>query len=849
MSAPHTIAVRLVRRAGRLFPPSAWRQAGSTVRHLRSWAGGTAPAAGRTPITYRTLLSGALEAGPRGCVVFLCPGQDPFGDDARASARTAPDGTAPDRTAARGTPPDGTAPDRAAATGPDTDAWRAACGLARHVVPFGFGAVIRPQARWEDPLPATTRAVVALSPRFDPGTIPGPITCIGWALDEPDGWVRHPRLALFDLILAASEVLASRLRALTDGPVQVFEAAADEIAPTSSRPEPVSALVIATSVIRAAGIVPPAVFETIAGGRVPVVDSRLGLVDVGLADLPVARTSRERSALLVQLGADRSGTRQLLDDLLRTVRHRHTYQARARRLTTLLDAPPVPPAATVSFFPDFRVTNPYQDMLYLRLGGDGVRLAPLQDVTRCVAARDNGGDLTGHLLHLHWTSAIVQVARTEQEAAERLHRFCQRVIDLRRRGGRMVWTVHNVLPHELTYRDLELQLRRFLAEQADLVHVMGPQTVEATRPYYPLDPERLAVVPHSSYTGIYPQVVSREAAREQLGVADGEIALLALGGIRPYRGLDQLLDLFDRLHVADPRLRLLVAGKPGQFPGLAGWKSRCESHPRIVSRFTASARGAVAGLARRRRPGRAAVPGDPQLRGVQARRDLRAADRGPARRLSARNARPGLHVRLRSRRPRLAGDGDPEWRIAGRGPGERRGGFPGGRGRGAGLPAAPHGRGLRRRAAPAADTTASGQPQRRGHLTAATLPPDLRPPPAPSRTPLLPPPAPRSRPLPHPPPAPSCPSPCPARSPCLRSPSSLTSTRVVWSHHMSSATSPNSPAPLTGWSWSARATSRRQPEPPWRPSVNSSSARTWATTSPAGRRGWTTSATGTPSTG
>ncbi|HET6919595.1 MAG TPA: glycosyltransferase, partial [Jiangellaceae bacterium] len=55
--------------------------------------------------------------------------------------------------------------------------------------------------------------------------------------------------------------------------------------------------------------------------------------------------------------------------------------------------------------------------------------------------------------------------------------------------------------------------------------------------------------------------------------------------IRPYKGLSLLLDVFDELSRVDPRLRLLVVGRPSRDPAIAGWRDRCEKHPRVVAHF------------------------------------------------------------------------------------------------------------------------------------------------------------------------------------------------------------------------------------------------------------------------
>lgn len=565
MTSPRTAAVKAARRVARALPPPARRVAKrlarSAARRLRALPGGS-PTPGPVlptglPAAYRALLTEGLAPGARGGVVVICDGRDP------AAGRPSP-----------------------------TQLW-SACGLAHRLQAFSFGACVRTRDRWDDPLPPGTRAVLVTAPGFDPGTVPDDVTCVAWAVDDADAWARHPQATLFDLVLAASAVLARRLEPVFGTPVHVVAPAADDLLgplPVTTAPRQVVPVVVDDAAAVAAGIVPLGVFAVVASGRLPVTAGRVGLPDLGLADVPSFRSARERATVLAGLRRDRAGSTQLYADLARRMRAEHTWTERARRVAALLTEVPVRPLAhgrrpTVGFFPDFRVTNPYQDMLYLRLVADGVRVAPVRDVLGRPVLRDDGRRLDGYLLHLHWTSAVVQVAADEEAARQRLDRFVAGVRDLRARGGKLAWTVHNVLPHELTYRDLELQLCRFLAAEADLVHVMGPATFTATEPHFPLDPARTVEVAHSSYTGVYPELVDRAAARDRLGIGDGEIALLALGGIRPYRGLDQLLDVFDRLHAADPRLRLLVAGKPGSFDGLAQWQQRCESDPRIVSRF------------------------------------------------------------------------------------------------------------------------------------------------------------------------------------------------------------------------------------------------------------------------
>lgn len=200
--------------------------------------------------------------------------------------------------------------------------------------------------------------------------------------------------------------------------------------------------------------------------------------------------------------------------------------------------PPVRAVQKVLVFPAWK-DNPYLNLMSLapRASGrvfDGVTT---RDELLISAARLRTGDV----LHVHWTAPILQSESSDAAAQDALARF-QRVIGrMKARGVKLVWTIHNRMPHELAHREAEIDLHRFLAGSADLIHIMSPHTPEMLRGVCDLPADRLLEIPHPSYVGVYGAPVPAAEARRRLGVAPERPTVLFLGQMRPYKGLDVLL--------------------------------------------------------------------------------------------------------------------------------------------------------------------------------------------------------------------------------------------------------------------------------------------------------------------
>lgn len=124
----------------------------------------------------------------------------------------------------------------------------------------------------------------------------------------------------------------------------------------------------------------------------------------------------------------------------------------------------------------------------------------------------------------------------------------------------LVRTIHNIQSHDARYPALERYANRQLARRCRWVRVFSQSSVQRAKEYLRIPPEKIRVLPRGSYVGYYPDDVNERQAREFLHVAPADFVVLYLGLVRPYKGIEQLIDAFKQF--AQPHWRLVIAGRP-----------------------------------------------------------------------------------------------------------------------------------------------------------------------------------------------------------------------------------------------------------------------------------------------
>jgi beta-1,4-mannosyltransferase len=226
--------------------------------------------------------------------------------------------------------------------------------------------------------------------------------------------------------------------------------------------------------------------------------------------------------------------------------------------------------------------NPFQGLLYQQLWPAGIAPIAMPAIEQLDELEMFAKMGRATVLHLHWLNVVLMNAATAEAAHAAGAAFLARLDQYLAAGGHLMWSVHNILPHDAVFDDQEAWLRGEVAARADIVHILAANTVELVAPHFTIPADRVLSVPHPSYIGAYEDLVSREQARHLLGIMPDEQVFVTLGAIKPYKGLDRLVDAWEAISPDGAPRRLLIAGRVGVEDAMDPVLDRAALHHSIL---------------------------------------------------------------------------------------------------------------------------------------------------------------------------------------------------------------------------------------------------------------------------
>jgi glycosyltransferase involved in cell wall biosynthesis len=127
----------------------------------------------------------------------------------------------------------------------------------------------------------------------------------------------------------------------------------------------------------------------------------------------------------------------------------------------------------------------------------------------------------------------------------------------RKRGSKIVLTVHDLLPHDTA--DLHQQTFQHLYDFVDGIICHSDHIEARLVSEFSVPPHKIRVIPHGPFFYDLPDVGSESTLRS-FGIDQGKGMVLWQGIIFPYKGIDLLLDAWQRVEAQSDHVELVIAG-------------------------------------------------------------------------------------------------------------------------------------------------------------------------------------------------------------------------------------------------------------------------------------------------
>ncbi len=225
--------------------------------------------------------------------------------------------------------------------------------------------------------------------------------------------------------------------------------------------------------------------------------------------------------------------------------------------------------------------NPYLHQLANGLEKAGHTVIPSRPVQPLPLVRFVLNHGKPDVFHFHWLDPFIIRERTLTTIMVSIL-FVLEILLMKRLGIRIVWTVHNLLSHERIHPRIERTMHQVLLGMFDEIIHLSHASIPLMHGMYRVSARTGAnfhVVPHGHYIHWYKNSITRTAARTLLEIDQGAKVLLCFGVIRPYKGIDLLLDAVQDMPEQD--LHVLIAGRT-KHKGLEDRLHRyCRKDPRV----------------------------------------------------------------------------------------------------------------------------------------------------------------------------------------------------------------------------------------------------------------------------
>ena len=207
----------------------------------------------------------------------------------------------------------------------------------------------------------------------------------------------------------------------------------------------------------------------------------------------------------------------------------------------------------VWMWPKYSELNLYNNLLTDSLCGAGVEV---MDLTHGRLALRVARAKPGDVVHVHWMHHAYQ-NRNPLLFGAKSALLLTTLLVLKAKRVRLVWTLHNLYPHEVKYRRMERAMRTLICRFCSGLIVASEAAKRQAMAEFGVPGDKLTVVKHGHYADAYPS--NGTNFRRRYGIGEDAEVYLFLGAIKAYKGVEELIEAYRAVQTDNSCL--IIAGK------------------------------------------------------------------------------------------------------------------------------------------------------------------------------------------------------------------------------------------------------------------------------------------------
>jgi beta-1,4-mannosyltransferase len=207
----------------------------------------------------------------------------------------------------------------------------------------------------------------------------------------------------------------------------------------------------------------------------------------------------------------------------------------------------------VWMWPKSSELNFYNDLLTDSLSGAGMDIVDLKHGKLMLQI---GQVKSGDIVHIHWMHHAYQNRKLVLFIVKSFI-FVLTMLYLRIRNVQLIWTIHNLYPHQMKYRRLERFMRSLICRLCSKLIVASESIKQKVMLEFDVPENKLHVVKHGHYLGVYKS--KGIDYRRAYNISEDADIYLFLGAIKAYKGVESLIEAFNA--VKTNQAYLIIAGK------------------------------------------------------------------------------------------------------------------------------------------------------------------------------------------------------------------------------------------------------------------------------------------------